>query len=466
LFRGADGRFHARVAVNGRYEVYGLKSSAFRDWLTDAYVSAYQAMPPQRAMYSVLRTLEARARFQVDMPPVYLRVALGEDDAGRARHYLDLGDATGRAVEIGAGTWSVVEKPGVQFSRPPGLLPLPVPSGDGSIELLRPFVNLAEADFQLLVAWMAAALLPAGPYPVLVIHGEQGSAKSTLAKIVRQLIDPQAAPVLRQPQSTQNLMVTAMNGWLLVYDNISTLPDWLSDGLCQVASGGGLSTRALFSNDDRNVIYVQRPVMLSGIPEFVRKEDLADRAVVLRLPGIARENRREEREFWPAFCDLQPQIVGALLGAVAGGLRELPSVKLLALPRMADFARFGEAVGRGLGWKPGTFISAYEENRRASADEVLGESLVAAEILEVVELEDGPLEWTDSPSDMFDELNARKSRRERAVPGWPKTPAALGKELSRIAPQLRELGVHVTFAKTKESRLITITTKPPKRQPN
>jgi len=33
-------------------------------------------------------------------------------------------------------------------------------------------------------------------------------------------------------------------------------------------------------------------------------------------------------------------------------------VKLPELPRMADFARFGEAVGRGVGWLAGTFIAA------------------------------------------------------------------------------------------------------------
>ena len=58
---------------------------------------------------------------------------------------------------------------------------------------------------------MAAALLPEGPYPILAIHGEQGSAKSTLAKVVRSLIDPQAAPVLAEPRSTRDLMVTALN---------------------------------------------------------------------------------------------------------------------------------------------------------------------------------------------------------------------------------------------------------------
>ena len=165
---------------------------------------------------------------------------------------------------------------------------------------MRPYVNLAERDFRLLVVWMAAAIRPVGPYPILAIYGEQNSAKSTLVKIVRKLIDPQHAPVLLVPGSTRDMMVTAVNGWLLAYDNISQIPAWLSDGLCVLATGGAIAGRALFSNDERVVIHAQRPVILSGIEEFVRRGDLSDRCVFLNLAPIAPEQQRREDELWAA----------------------------------------------------------------------------------------------------------------------------------------------------------------------
>ena len=103
-----------------------------------------------------------------------------------------------------------------------------MPSHDGSIELLKPFVNVSPSDYHLLITWLAAALRPAGPYPVLAIRGEQGSAKSTLAKVIRQLIDPQTAPLLGEPRNADDLMVTAVNGWLLAYDNLGVLSGRLS----------------------------------------------------------------------------------------------------------------------------------------------------------------------------------------------------------------------------------------------
>ena len=177
------------------------------------------------------------------------------------------------------------------------------------------------------------------------MNGEQSSGKSTLARVLRFLIDPQTSPVLALPSSTENLMATAANGWLLAYENISAIPDWLSDCVCQLAFGGGFASRTLFTNDERSVIYAQRPVILVGIADIVLRGDLRDRSVFLHLTAIPDERRRTERTFWPAFRADYPRILGAVLDAMVGGLRELPSVDLKTLPRMADYAEWGEATG-------------------------------------------------------------------------------------------------------------------------
>ncbi len=177
-----------------------------------------------------------------------------------------------------------------------------------------------------------------------------------MSSCLRLLIDPHACIALNPPTSTRNLMATAVNGWLLAYDNISEIPRWLSDALCQLVYGGAISGRALFTNDDRSFIYAQRPVLLSGIGDFIRWGDLKDRCVFLHLPPIPRTRRRGEDELWRAFHADRPRILGAVFDAIVGGLRELPSVHLAELPRMADYAIWGEAVGRGLGWGPGMFL--------------------------------------------------------------------------------------------------------------
>ncbi len=459
FFRSADGRLHAQVPVDERQEIYGLTSAAFRDWLIESYRREHGELPPGGAVRSVVTSLEARARFDRSVPAVHVRV--GRDCGEKAGDfYIDLGDDSGRAVKINARGWLVVDKPTVRFRRPDGQLALPVPRREGSIERLQAYVNLTDGDFRLLVGWLAGALLPEGPYPVLAIHGEQGSAKSTLAKVVRLLVDPQASPLLAQPSSTRDLMVTAFGGWLLVYDNISVLPTWLSDSLCRLATGGGFSARALYSNDERRTIYAQRAIILNGVDEFVRRDDLADRCAFLKPPPITLTSRRAEAELWQAFRADYPAIFGGLLDAIVGGLRGLPSVNALKLPRMADFARFGEAVGRGLGWPAETFLSIYHDNRGEAASASLEDSPVAQALLESAELGGLREEWTQSPTEMLEKLGREVSRRIRASARWPKTARAFSDELRRIGPQLRTRGISVTFGRARNNRLVTIVADP------
>jgi hypothetical protein len=449
LLRSADGRFCAQVPVGDRSEIYGLKSAGFRDWLIDGYLVDQPEPPSSWAIRRVVGMLEARARFSSGIPEVFVRVGHGDD--GDSTYFLDLGDPSGRAVAIREQGWGVVGRPGVHFRRPEGLLPLPAPSEHGSIDLLRPFVNLTEPDFRLMFAWLTAALRPVGPYPVLVLNGEQSSGKSTLARILRLLIDPQACPALALPKSTRDLMATALNGWLLVYENISAIAGALSDCICQLAFGGGFASRALFTNDERSVIYAQRPVILVGIDDFVLRGDLRDRSVFLHLNPIPKTSRRTERTFWPAFRADYPRILGGVLDGIVGALRELPKVDLKELPRMADYAEWGEATSRGQGWGAGTFLSTYDDNRKEATEVLLEDSPVATVVLALARK---GINWSGTPMQLYNAV--AKIMGKQVGPRWPKTIATFGNELRRIAPQLRLHGISVSFERRRDARVITL----------
>jgi hypothetical protein len=452
VFRSADGGLHARVPVGDRHEIYPLGSNGFRDWLIDGYFTARSEPPSSSAIMRVVSVLEARARFDVGMPSVSIRVARGgtESEAG---YFIDLGDSSRAAIEVSARGWLVVDRPDAQFWRPKGMLPLPVPGRDGSIDLLRPYLNLSEDDFRLLVVWLTAALLPEGPYPILSLHGEQGAAKSTVARILRHLIDPQVCALLNKPASIRDLMVTAANGWLLVYDNITKIPDWLSDGLCGIVYGTGYAGRALFSDNEREVIQAHCPVVLNGIEEFVVKSDLADRTVFLHMSPIYQAKRRAEKEFWPSFRAEHSRILGGVLDAVVGGLRELPSVTLTKMPRMADFARWGEAVGRGLGWHEGAFLTAYGNNHFDASETAINGSVVA---IAVFHFATDMLELKCSPTELLERLSEYVGKKTARSAAWPKTTQRFTNELRRMAPQLRTYGVAVIFSRTREGRVVQI----------
>jgi hypothetical protein len=344
LYHAADGTAFADIEVGGHRETWPVRTKGFRRWLARQFFEETGGAPSSEALQSTLNVVEAKAHFDGPERSVFIRVG-GLD----GRLYLDLGDEAWRAVEIDAAGWRVIEKPPVRFRRAAGVQPLPMPVPGGSVQTLRSFLNVqSDADFVLVVAWALVCLRNRGPYPVIVLSGEQGSAKSTFSAILRALLDPNTAPLRALPREDRDLFIAASNGHVLAFDNVSGLPAWISDTLCRLATGGGFAVRQLYTDQDEVLFDAARPVILNGIEDIVTRPDLADRAVFLTLEPIPEERRRPEAELWAAFEAERPRILGVLLDAVVDGLKRLPDTHLPKLPRMADFALWATACETAL----------------------------------------------------------------------------------------------------------------------
>ena len=328
LFHTAIGTAFADITVDGHRETWPIRSKRFRAFLRRSYYLATGEAASVAEIRSVLDLLEARAQFDGPERAVHIRTT---EHAGRI--YLDLDDGHWRAVDIGPEGWRVIKSPPVRFRRPAGMLALPIPEQGGSIETLQSFLNLASLnDFVLVVAWLLAALRANGPYSLLAISGEQGSAKTVLSKLLKGLIDPNAAPVRSLSREERELMIAANNGHLLAFDNLSGLPHWLSDALCRLATGGNFAVRQLYTDDEEVLFQATRPILLNGIEDVISRPDLGDRAIFITLPAIAETDRRPEAELWREFEIARPLILGALLDGVVHGLRKINHVQLEALP--------------------------------------------------------------------------------------------------------------------------------------
>jgi hypothetical protein len=359
--------------------------------------------------------------------------------------YLDLLNHRWQVAEVSLTGWRVIESSEcpVRFRRSGAMRPLPEPERGGDIDELRRFLNIArEADFVLVVAWVLGALRHDGPYPILAIGGEQGSSKSTAARILRALIDPNAAPLRSEPRDERDLHVSASNGWVLGFDNLSRVPEWLSDGLCRLATGGGFATRALYSNGDETVFDSTRPIVLTGIEDLATRSDLLDRSIVISLPRIRDDDRRTESDLWSAFEEARPRILGALLTAASRALLEEQRVRLTRLPRMADFAKWVHAAEPALGWHSGTFLAAYDGNRGAANATAIEASPVGAAVLKLLHSQ---RRFEGTASDLLAALDRDAEPRAREARSWPKSPRAMSSALRRLAPNLRVAGLEVEF---------------------
>jgi hypothetical protein len=440
LFHTATGIAFADIMVDGHRETWPIRSKRFRAWLRRCYYQATGGAASAAEIRSALDLLEARAQFDGPERAVHVRTA---EHAGHI--YLDLADERWRAIDIGPDGWRVSECPPVRFRRPCGVLPLPVPQQGGSIEALNSFLNLARRDdFVLIVAWLLAALRPGGPYPLLAISGEQGSAKTVLSKLLKALIDPSAAPVRSLSREERELMIAANNGYLLAFDNVSGLPIWLSDALCRLASGGSFAMRRLYTDDEEMLFEAARPILLNGIEEVISRPDLGDRAIFLTLAPIGQAQRRSESELWREFEIARPRMLGALLDAVAHGLRTLGRVHLGRLPRMADFALWATACETAL-WPAGTFARLYAANRRAAIQSIIDADPVATLVREIMTERRS---WTGSAADLLRAASDCSGDGVwRGSAGWPKNPRALAGRLRRAQTFLRALGIEVAFGR-------------------
>jgi hypothetical protein len=452
LFHTAAGIGFADLDINGHRETWPIRAKGFRRWLARRFFEETGGAPSSEALQSALNVIEAKAHFDAPERQVHIRVG-GLD----GRLYLDLGDETWRAVEIDATGWRVIDNPPVRFRRASGMKPMPIPVSGGSIETLRSFLNVqTDADFVLVVAWALACLRNRGPYPVIVLSGEQGSAKSTFSAILRALLDPNTAPLRALPREDRDLFIAASNGHVLAFDNVSGLPAWISDTLCRLATGGGFAVRQLYSDQDEVLFDAARPVILNGIEDIVTRPDLADRAVFLTLEPIPEDRRRPEQELWAAFESERPRILGVLLDAVAKGLAMLPQTRLDKLPRMADFALWATACETAL-WPSGTFWSAYCGNRDEAVDGVIDADPIAAAVRAVMTAR---TEWTGTASELLGALAELAGERVAKAKTWPDSPRALAGRLRRAATFLRKIGIDVGFeregrARTRMIRIIT-----------
>ncbi len=93
---------------------------------------------------------------------------------------------------------------------------------------------------------------------------------------------------------------------MLAYDNLPSVPSWLSDALCRLATGGGFATRMLHTDKDEMIFEASRPIILNGIPLLTDRADLADRAVTIHLAAIPEELRQPEDEIGTLFESKRP----------------------------------------------------------------------------------------------------------------------------------------------------------------
>jgi hypothetical protein len=444
MFHDAQGNAYALIEA-GHREVWPIKSSSFSEYLHRAYYRLTGSGANRNAMSEAVATLSARARFDCCERKVYSRVALDGDSI-----YIDLADNEWRVVKVTADGWCVLDESPVMFVRGKTAAPLPIPQSGGSIDLLKPFINVADRDWPLVVGWILNAYGP-GPFTLLVLIGEQGTAKSTTARIMKSLTDPSTVPLRAPPRDEEQLLIAAQHSWVLALDNLSGLTPQLSDALCRLSTGGGFGRRQLYTDCDEVAIDLQRPCILNGIDDIASRPDLSERSITLQLQPITR--RLEERIINADLDEVRPAVMGAICDAISAGVRHRNDVRLDNAPRMADSAAWITACEHAPGMVPGSFMEAFLRNQAESIRVSLETSPVTAALLDMMA---DRTEWRGTATLLLNTLMPFAEDEIRRSKAWPKSGDWLSRTLMRFGQPLRSIGIDVVLDRSAPSRRIEI----------
>ena len=435
LFHSPAGEAFATVQVKDHRETYRIKSPEFRRWLNYQYYQVTGSAPSSKTLAEAVNAIEAIANYDGAEREVFCRLGKVGD-----KLYLDLGNDKWEVVEIDADGWRVIASPAhVKFRRAKGQLPLQRPE-PGNINELRPFVNVTDESWVLLVGSLVAALRFPGPYFITLILAAHGAAKTTVMKFMRSVCDPNDAPVRTPPRDEHSLLLAGTNGLFVCLDNVSVLQEWLLDALCRVSTGGGLGVREHYSQSDEHICTVMRPSMLSTIVDLTNREDFLSRCIVIRCPMIPKGARKPESELLAEFEKVRPRVLGALLTAASTAIRNLPNVNPTELPRMADAFRWVVAAEPGLGWEPGTFARHYLQCEQ-ELDLAIMEHPVAIALRRLL---DKQKEFVGTSSELSDALTKHADSQLLSDQQWPRTLKALGGVLQRLSETLAKNNVSIT----------------------
>lgn len=438
----------AFIAPNGNGSlIMRIGSTDFKNWLSGKLWKDFAEVLSSTVMANVTLTLSGIAKYEERQKELSVRSSFD----GKKLWY----DCGNEVIEITDNGWSAISDPPVVFRRYPHqkLQVYPEQSENGSINDLIPFVNLHNNDDILLfLVFTVAAFIPNFPHPILLLSGPQGAGKSTPMKLIKQLVDPSEIQGLAAPKDIGHFGQIANHHSVVMLDNLSSMPVWLSDAIARASTGDGFSKRALYTNDDDFVFRIQKVIMLNGINQVVTKADLLDRSILLNVKRIDPGSRIADDDFWKNFNNQKAFILGSIMTVLSKALKIYPTVDLQRLPRMADFTKWGYAIAEAAGYRGEDFVQAYMKNIDRQDEEAIEASPVAQAIIEFMK---DKSEWADTAASLLQQLNRIATFNDlRSSILWPKDPQWLSKRINETEPNLHTRGITYTRYLRESQRVI------------
>ncbi len=458
LFIDQYGEPYAAVKIRDHIETLPLNHKRFRSWICRlCYEQEGGFIPNSESITNALNVLKANAEFDGRSIELHLRIAYGDIVEDERPIYYDLTNSSWETVKITSKGWTI-EKAPVLFRRR-NAQPQVYPSREYPSDIFDQFMKLlnikGEGSKLLVKYYIVTSFFPEIDHPILMLHGDPGSAKSTIQELIKMLIDPSSVLTFAFPKDISELVQQLDHNHIVYYDNISKIPSLFSDQLCRASTGAGSSKRRLFTDDDDKIYNFRLCVGFNGINLAATKSDLLDRGLIIQIERIDDRVKRKKKHIWQDFERIRHHLLGYIFDTLVKvlSMMQTSTIKFEKLPRMADFAEIGEIISRCMGNRDNQFIDAYYENIKLQTEQILDASLVASAIVKLMsELN----EWKGTATELLEQLDMVVGEKTAKNKYWPKTSSVLSRRVNEVKTNLREVGIiieagqldHMTRAKT------------------
>ena len=439
------------VTIQIRENNVNVKSERFKKWIVSQFYNIESKIPTNDNIAKIILLLESRAMNEVNEVLVERRCATVDHCI-----YYDLKDDSCNVVKVSRDGWEIIKDPPVIFARTKTMYRQVTPERNGNLDILDKWFRYKDENHLILQkVILVASLIPNIARPIQVLHGEKGSSKTSTMKLVRDIIDPAIVPVVSIPKTIDDLAVYISKNYVPCFDNIDTISNQVSDLLCIAVTGGGHTKRKLYTDDEEQVMFFQRFIVLNGINVVATRPDLLDRCILLELERIPPNERKEEKVLREEFEKDKPIILGAIFETLSKAMSIYDQVELNNLGRMADFTRWGYAIAEVLGIGGDKFLEAYLNNQNNANIEALESHPVGFAMYKFME---DKTVWSGSPTKLLSELEivAGFEKIDTTNSNWAKTPNVLSRRLNEIKSNLLDVGIEFERSKGK-NREIKIT---------
>jgi hypothetical protein len=446
FFKDENNTAFARINTTDHHEILKVGCSKFKRYLSRLLYESDRKVANSEALTTAIQVLQAKGEFEGETKSLSLRVAWHKGDI-----YYDLTNEKHQCVKVsgsgsGSGSWQILdETPGPMFIRYSQISQVQ-PSPDYESDIFDRFIKLTnlnkdkKEDKILLKVYIVSLFIPDIPHVILQLHGEQGGAKSMLETLIKLLVDPAKAPLLSVHKDRMEFIMQLSHNYVAFYDNLKYIPPWLSDESCRAVTGAGSSKRMLYTDDDEIVFQYRRCLGYNGINLTLTQPDALDRSISLEMDRVTDETRKQENEILEQFEDMKPKLLGYIFDTLVRTIQIKSTIELKKLPRMADFALWGEAIARAMGYKDMEFIDAYYNNIKLQASEIIEAHPVAEAIARLMRDEE---EWEGTATELLDRLVVIAINSKINTEGklWPKAPNILSRRVNEVKTILGQVGI-------------------------